>query len=224
MDSKGGRRGGPDTHRRNSISEVTHLIEQRSRISHGRRMQKSRPSSLHTICILAQASTVGLPLPRNIERKKIDKGKRTGATPKTTESTPFTRHGYRSGRLAEDFWTALQVPHTPSSPRKTLRVIPFLIKEVGREQPEFLVNQNAQTPQPIAEVQVAEVLAGLPWTESMVRQHIVNEVPKSSTKSWCSPHGLPIRCKSSNKALGRRIGQRSHTHTLCEHADPRIQS
>ena len=39
---------------------------------------------------------------------------------RTLDSAPITRQGYRSGKLAEDFWVALATPHTPTSMRKTL--------------------------------------------------------------------------------------------------------
>lgn len=56
-----------------------------------------------------------------------DKGKAKAKPniPKAPDSTPITRQGYRTGRLAEDFWTALDIPNIPPSPRKTLQVIPF---------------------------------------------------------------------------------------------------
>ena len=47
---------------------------------------------------------------------------------KLPDSTPLTRQGYRSGRLAEDFWTSLGMPNTPTTNPKMLRVIPFLTK------------------------------------------------------------------------------------------------
>lgn len=44
----------------------------------------------------------------------------------SAESTPLTRQGYRSGRLAEDFWSALEMPDIPQTSRKKLRVIPYV--------------------------------------------------------------------------------------------------
>ena len=49
------------------------------------------------------------------EEVQADKGKSKAklGTPKTLESTPLTRQGYRSGRLAEYFWIALGIPNLP---------------------------------------------------------------------------------------------------------------
>ena len=44
------------------------------------------------------------------------------------DSTPLTRQGYRTGRLAEDFWSSISMPNTPTANSKMLRVIPFLTK------------------------------------------------------------------------------------------------
>lgn len=93
-------------------------------------------------------------------RKDHDKGKNVQPHAKTLDSTPITRQGYRTGRLVEDFWLALKTPNTPTSSRKTLQVIPFLIKD--REPAEYLVNIKTQPFQPIARVLIAELLAGVP--------------------------------------------------------------
>ena len=65
-----------------------------------------------------------------------DKGKGKGKPniPRAPDSAPITRQGYRSSRLADDFWVALGIPNTPASTRKTLQVIPFLTKEQQTEQ------------------------------------------------------------------------------------------
>ena len=101
---------------------------------------------------------------------------------KHLESTPLTRQGYRSGRLAEDFWSALGTPNTPSTNPKMLRVIPFLTKN-RHTQAEYLVDTRSQSFGAIAHVHVAEVLAGIPWTQSRARQHVVNEVSQVLHKS-----------------------------------------
>lgn len=96
------------------------------------------------------------------------------------ESTPLTRQGYRSGRLAEDFWKVLGTPNTPPSSRKRLKVIPFITKNT--DQSEYLVNKAKSSPMSITEVNVAEVLAGIPWTKSRAQQHVVNEVAQALHK------------------------------------------
>ena len=101
---------------------------------------------------------------------------------KLPESTPLTRQGYRSGRLAEDFWSALGMPNTPSVKPKMLRVIPFLTKNRHTEQTEYLVDTRGHSFGAIAHVHVAEVLAGIPWTQSRARQHVVNEVSQALHK------------------------------------------
>ena len=109
------------------------------------------------------------------------KGKNIQSHTKPTDSAPITRQGYRTGRLAEDFWATTNIPNTPPSPRKTLQVIPLFIKHEG-ENAEYLANNKAVQLQPIAQVHVAEILAGIPWTESRARQHVVNEVAQALHK------------------------------------------
>lgn len=77
------------------------------------------------------------------------------------ESTPLTRQGYRSGRLAKDFWSALGTPNTPSANPKMLRVIPFLTKNRHTSQMEYLVDTRGHSFGAIAHVHVVEVLAGI---------------------------------------------------------------
>ena len=93
-----------------------------------------------------------------------------------SESTPLTRQGYRSGRLAEDFWTVIGMPNTPAAKSKMLRVIPFLTKNREKDTAEYLVDKKGQSFGPIAHVHIAEVLAGIPWTQSRAKSHVVNEV------------------------------------------------
>ena len=116
-----------------------------------------------------------------------DKGKGKQAS-RNTDSAPMTRQGYRSGRLADDFWTALNTPHTPTSQRKSLRVIPVLIRDKKGESMEYLVNSKAAAPKFIAQVHIAELLAGIPWTEMRVRQHVVNEVAQALYKILVFPN------------------------------------
>jgi hypothetical protein len=95
---------------------------------------------------------------------------------KGSNSAPLTRQGYRSGRLADDFWTTLNVSETPQAPRKKLRVYPFLTKN----QDKYLVENN--THKTITSVHIAELLAGVPWTTLRAGQHIVNEVAQALHK------------------------------------------
>ena len=111
-------------------------------------------------------------------KKENEKGKSSQV--KIPESTPITRQGYRTGRLAEDFWLALKTPNTPISTRKTLQVIPLLIKD--REPLEYLVSSKRQQYQPLAQVHIAELLAGIPWAEQSAQQHVVSEVAQALHK------------------------------------------
>lgn len=120
------------------------------------------------------------------------KGKQVNRTP---DSAPITRQGYRSGRLADDFWAALATPHTPGTQRKTLRVTPILIKEKKDEALEYLVSSKLKAPKYIAQVHIGELLAGVPWTEARVRQHVVNEVAQALYKVFVftNPASNPLQ-------------------------------
>lgn len=108
--------------------------------------------------------------------------------PKPVESTPITRQGYRSGRLADDFWGTLKVPNTPATNRKTLQVIPILYTGHNRAAAEYLVDHKVTPHQPIAQVHIAELLAGVPWHESTTKQHVVNEVAQALYKVLVFTH------------------------------------
>ena len=112
-------------------------------------------------------------------KKMADGTKGKGKLP---DSTPLTRQRYRSGRLAEDFWEAIGMPNTPSTNPKMLRVIPFLTKNRNTECIEYLVDKRGKSFSSIAHVHVAEVLAGIPWTQIRARQHVVNEVSQALQK------------------------------------------
>lgn len=101
---------------------------------------------------------------------------------KAANSTPITRQGYRTGRLVDDFWSTLNPPNKPKSTRKTLQVIPFLLTDSNRESAEYMVDQKCTPHQPIAQVHIAELLAGIPWTETSTRQHVVREVAQALHK------------------------------------------
>ena len=96
------------------------------------------------------------------------------------ESTPITRQGYRSGRLADDFWEVLNIPGTPSTQKRKLRVLPFLTKNYSNT--EYLVDNNKHSYSTITIVHIAEVLAGVPWSLSRARQHIVKETAQALHK------------------------------------------
>ena len=100
--------------------------------------------------------------------------------PKPPESAPITRQGYRTGRLAEDFWTAVGMPNTPHAHRKKLKVIPVLMK--APDQREYLIEKKLNSYTPIAIAHVAEILAGIPWTMKRARQHVVNELSQALHK------------------------------------------
>ena len=119
----------------------------------------------------------------------VDRGKGKA----TVESTPITRQGYRSGRLSDDLWEVLAIPSTPSSPRKKLRVFPFLTKNFNHA--EFLSNNNKLTTNSITFVHIAEVLAGVPWTVQRARQHVVNETAQALLKVliFSNQHNTPFQ-------------------------------
>ena len=136
----------------------------------------STTENLATPVFIWRSPPVGQRPPRTMSGKE-EGGKETGKsnTPRAPESAPITRQGYRTGRLADDFWGTLGIPNTPSSPRKTLRVIPFLTKNLLTEQAEYLVDKKIFPFTTIVQVHVAEVLAGVPWSTARAKQHIINE-------------------------------------------------
>ena len=109
-----------------------------------------------------------------------------------TESAPITRQGYRSGRLADDFWEVLEVPDTPLTPKKKLRVIPFISKNLSQE--EYLIDKSKKTFKTITVVHIAELLGGVPWSTERVRNHIVSEVGQALHKVliFNNQHTTPI--------------------------------
>jgi hypothetical protein len=129
-----------------------------------------------------------------------DKGKGKQQV-KNLDSAPVTRQGYRSGRLADDFWTALNPPHPPVAQRKTLQVIPILIADKPELPTQCLVDLKTHKPQPFAQVHIAELLAGIPWSEHRVRQHVVNEVAQTLYKKlvFTNPSANPLQTWSHGK-------------------------
>jgi hypothetical protein len=108
-----------------------------------------------------------------------DKGKSKLKTP-AAASVPLTRQGYRSGRLADDLWDVLNIPNTPATARKKLRIIPLLTK--NQTYTKYLVDNSKPYHTPITIVHVVEQLAGVPWTLLRVKQHIVTEVSQALHK------------------------------------------
>ena len=120
-------------------------------------------------------------------RKEHDKGKNV----RISDSTPITQQGYRTGRLAEDFWLALKTPNTPTSSKKTLQVIPILLKDRPQEPAEYLVSSKTHAFQPIARVHIAELLSGVPWTETSAKHHVVSEVAHALHKIFVFTTKVP---------------------------------
>jgi hypothetical protein len=122
--------------------------------------------------------------PPSLAQEELEGGREAKgkAIAKALDSTPITRQGYRSGRLADDFWTTINPPNTSQSPRKTLQVILFLLTDHNRETAEYLVDNKTAPHQPIAHVHIAELLAGIPWTELRTKQHVVSEVAQALHK------------------------------------------
>lgn len=125
------------------------------------------------------------------EGQPTEKEKGKLKTP-STEKTPLTRQGYRSGRLADDLWEVLQIPGTPTTPKKKLRVLPFIAKHPNYA--EYLVDNSKLPFAPITSAPIAELLAGLPWTPHRAKLHIVNEVSQALLKVliFNNQHTTPI--------------------------------
>ena len=121
-----------------------------------------------------------------------EEGRGKSKTP-IPDSAPITRQGYRSGRLADDFWEVLAIPGTPTSPRKKLRILPFLTKNFDHL--EYLVDKSKSPHTTIASANIAELLVGVPWTLPRVRQHIVNETAHALHKVliFNNQHNTPFQ-------------------------------
>lgn len=147
-----------------------------------------------------------------------EKRKQKPSIPKIPDSAPITRQGYRTGRLAEDFWSALGIPNTPSTTRKTLHVVPFLVKDQLPEQAEYLVDKKIIPHTTIALVQIAELLAGIPWTTRRAREHVVNETSQALHKVLIFNNNLsnPFQKWSQGRwfANWREDADGEHTCTL----------
>lgn len=141
---------------------------------------------------------------------------------KTKDSTPIMWKGYCTGRLAEGFWSAPGMPNIPTSSCKTLWVIPFLTK--NQDQAEYLVDKSHQPFSNIALVHVAKLLAGIPWTTSRARQHMVNEVSQALHKVLIFNNNLFNPFKNGLKDNGTHIGGQYPEKNLLAHCMPTSQS
>lgn len=154
-----------------------------------------------------------------------DKGKSVEAEQKTPVAQ-WKRQGYRSGRLAEDFWATVGVPNTPISVNKSLQVIPFLLKEATRKEAvEYLVDTRATTHKPIALVHIAEILAGIPWTEQRVKQHVVSEVAQALHKIFVftSKSPNPLQKWKHGKWFATWEEDTEGEHTCTLHVSIKVQ-
>lgn len=106
---------------------------------------------------------------------------------------PITRQGYRSGRLSDNFWDVINIPDTPPTQRKKLRVLPVITKNFTHT--EFLADNSKQPHSAITVAHIAEVLAGVPWTKQRARQHIVNETAQTLQKVliFSNQHNTPFQ-------------------------------
>jgi hypothetical protein len=66
------------------------------------------------------------------------------------------------------------MPNTPKATHKKLKVIPLLLK--NPEQTEYLIDKAQAPQQTIATIQIAKILASVPWSPHKVKQHIVNQI------------------------------------------------
>jgi hypothetical protein len=110
------------------------------------------------------------------DNKALEKGKEK-IKPIDANSTPITREGYRSGRVADEFWYVLNILATPPSQRDKLQVLPFITK--NHTHTEYLVDNSKQPFTIITTVHIAELLAIIPWPPQRARQHIVNKVAEA---------------------------------------------
>ena len=87
----------------------------------------------------------------------------------------------------------LNIPGTPSFPKKKLRVLPFLTKNFNHT--EYLVDNSKQLHNTITSVNIAELLAGVPWSIQRLRHHIVNETAQALHKVliFNNQHNTPFQ-------------------------------
>lgn len=180
-------------------------------VSAHRMTQETDPSSKNNetqFVWKSQHITSSLPKPSPADGNK-GKGK-------LLDSTPVTRQGYRTGRLAEDFWSSLGMPNTPSTNSKKLRVIPFLTKNRPTEQAEYLVDRRGTSFGVVAYVHIAEVLVGIPWTQTRARQHVVDEVSQTLHKKLIFNNNLSNPFQRWNQGQWyAQWGQKEEGESIC---------
>jgi hypothetical protein len=90
---------------------------------------------------------------------------------------------------------------------------------------EYLVDLKANPPQPIVQVHIAELLAGIPWTEARVKQHIVNEVAQALYKAFVftSPSANPLQRWKQGTWLASWSGEPEGDQTCTLYASIKTQ-
>ena len=118
----------------NGLEKNVHVALQQDEINF---LPLSSPQGAKTTTPIHRPSQEGPNTPSFVWRVRNDtivqsgdrgKGKQKQSAPRGSESTPLTRQGYRTGRLAEDFSTTLDMPNIPNATHKKLKVIPLLLK------------------------------------------------------------------------------------------------
>lgn len=109
--------------------------------------------------------------------------------------------------------------------RKTLRAIPLLTVERKDNAMEYLVDLKTNQPQPLAKVHIAEQLAGIPWTATRVRQHIVNEVAQALYKVFVftNPSLNPLQRWKHGKWFARWEGDKEGDQTCTLYVCLKVQ-
>lgn len=90
---------------------------------------------------------------------------------------------------------------------------------------EYLVDLKTNQPQPIAQVHIAEQLAGVPWTETRVRQHIVSEVAQALYKVFVftNPSLNPLQQWKHGKWFARWTADLEGDHTCTLYVNIKAQ-
>ena len=95
-----------------------------------------------------------------------------------------------------------------------MRVTPILIKGKKEETWEYLVNNKASTQKSIAQVHIGEQLAGIPWTETRTKKHIVNEVAQALYKVLVFTKSTDNPLQNGSMEGGLPSGQESQREIL----------
>jgi hypothetical protein len=162
----------------------------------------------------------------NTKNRATDKGKKR-LKPIGTDSTPITRHGYRLGRSADKFWITLNIPGTPPTQKKNLRVLPFITK--NEEHTEYLVDNTTKSFSPITTTHIAVQLACVPWTLLRARQHIANEVAHALHKvlMFHNQYTTPFQKWSQGRwqlQWTESSEKKTYLHIIRQHSGSRKQS